>query len=120
MARFVPFRTERAKGGRHDSKRPRAGDKKNARMKATRGQSAPCVNNSQGKPPPSDKLQNSKNENSAQQLTITWIMYAEPEAADRSERRMSERPPRQDAEGCGRRLEAREHCGFDGVSPLIH
>lgn len=26
-------------------------------------------------------------------------MFAEPEAADRSERRMSERPPRQEAEG---------------------
>jgi len=32
-------------------------------------------------------------------LTITLIMFAEPEAAGRSERRMSERPPRQDAEG---------------------
>jgi hypothetical protein len=73
--------------------------KKNARMTATRGQSAPRVNNAQGTPPPPDNLQNSKNKNSAQQLTITWIMFAEPEAADRSERRMSERPPRQDAEG---------------------
>jgi hypothetical protein len=33
------------------------------------------------------------------QLTITWIMCAEPEAAGRSERRMSERPPRHEAEG---------------------
>ena len=73
--------------------------KKNARMTATRGQSAPHANNAQGKPPPPDKLQKSTNENSAQQLTITWIMFAEPEAADRSERRMSELPPRQDAEG---------------------
>jgi len=99
LARFVPFRTERAKGGRHDSKRPRAGDEKNARMTATRGQSAPRVNSTQGKPPPPDKLQNSKNKNSAQQLTITWIMFAEPEDAGRSERRTSERPPRHDAEG---------------------
>ena len=73
--------------------------KKNARMTATRGQSAPHANNAQGKPPPPDKLQKSTNENSAQQLTITWIMFAEPEDAGRSERRTSERPPRHDAEG---------------------
>lgn len=78
---------------------PRAGDEKNARMTATRGQSAPHLNNAPGTSPAPDKLQNSTNKNSAQQLTITWIMFAEPEAADRSERRMSERPPRQDAEG---------------------
>jgi hypothetical protein len=38
-------------------------------------------------------------EEGSPQLTIRWIMFAEPEAGGHSERRTSERPPRQEAEG---------------------
>jgi hypothetical protein len=99
LARLVPFRTSVPKGAAMPKEGQGRVIEKNASLEETREQSAPHAIYTQGTPPPPDKRQSNTNENSAQQLTITWIMCAEPEDARRRERRMSERPPRLDAEG---------------------